>query len=141
MGSRIRFKTLTQRAALLLSAGLLVQSDVLFAAELAADAQTQARDLLTGTVNGRPRIVDQSPSPPSDGTQAAVVDAQEQARRLILGPPSIYGTTDETAAIAPATKKARAESARGEVYGDPQVSARRMILGGGVRGGDSNSRG
>jgi hypothetical protein len=108
MGSPIRIKTLARRAALL-SAGLLVQSNILFAAEIAADAQMQARDLLTGTVNGRPRIVDKPPSPPSDGPQAPVVDAQEQARQLILGTPSFHGTTDETAAIAPTTKKARAE--------------------------------
>jgi hypothetical protein len=133
MGSPIRIKTLARRAALL-SAGLLVQSNILFAAEIAADAQMQARALLTGPVDGRPGIVDESPSPPSDAPQAPVVDAQEQARRLILGTPKIHGTRDETAA-APTTQKARTESPRGDVYGDPQESARRMILGVGASGG------
>jgi hypothetical protein len=138
MGSRIRIKTLARRAALL-SAGFLVQSNILFATEIAADAQMQARDLLSGTVNGRPRIVDKSPSPPSDGSRAPVVDAQEQARRLILGTPRLHGTTDETTAIAP-TKKERTESPHGGVYADPQESARRMILGAGASGGATSIR-
>jgi hypothetical protein len=134
MDSPMRIKTLAQRLALL-SAGLLLQCNTLFAAEIAADPQTRARDLLTGTVDGRPRIVDHSTAIASGGPQAPVVDAQEQARRLILGMPSIHGTTDKTAAVTPATKKERAGSQRGDVYGDPQESARRMILGVGASGG------
>jgi hypothetical protein len=128
MDSLIRIKTHAQWLALL-SAGLLLQSNALFAAEIAGDAQMQARDLLTGTVDGRPRIVDQSPAIPSDGPQASVVDAQEQARRMILGKPAVGSTANESAADAAPTKKARPESLRGDVYGDPQESARRMILG------------
>ena len=45
MDSPIRVKTLAPRL-VLLSAGLLVQSNTLFAAEMTADAQMQARDLL-----------------------------------------------------------------------------------------------
>jgi hypothetical protein len=123
MNSPIRVKTLAQRLALL-SAGLLVQSNTLFAAEIATDAQMQARDLLTGTVHGRPRIADRSPATPSGGPRASVVDPQEQARRLILGQPRIGGIADKTTASA--------KSQRGHGYGDPQESARRMILGAGA---------
>jgi hypothetical protein len=131
MDSLIRIKTHARWLALL-SAGLLLQSNTLFAAEIAGDAQTQARDLLTGTVDGRPRIVDQSPAISSDGPQASVVDAQEQARRMILGKPTVGRAANERSAVASTTKKARADSLRGDVYGDPQESARRMILGVGV---------
>ena|ERR1700692_503425 len=138
MDSPIRVKTLAQRLALL-SAGLVLQSNTLFAAEIAADAQMQARDLLTGTVDGRPRIVDESPAIASDGNHASVVDAQEQARRLILGNPSVGGTADKTVAFASTTEKARTESQRGHVYSDPQESARRMILGVGASNGATSA--
>src|ERR1700733_15988073 len=95
MNSPIRVKTLAQRLALL-SAGLLVQSNTLFAAEIATDAQMQARDLLTGTVHGRPRIADRSPATPSGGPRASVVDPQEQARRRLLGQPPTGGTAGQT---------------------------------------------
>jgi hypothetical protein len=138
MDSPIRVKTIAQRLALL-SAGLLVQSNTLFAAEIAPDAQMQARDLLTGTVEGRPRIVDQSPAISSDGPHGSVVDAQEQARRLILGQPSVGGIADKTAASASTTKKTSAESQRDHVYGDPQELARRMILGVGASDGATSA--
>jgi hypothetical protein len=133
MDSPIRIKTLAQWLALL-SAGLLLQSNTLFAAEIAADAQRQAQDLLTGTVNGRPRTVDQSPAISSDGAQPSIVDAQEQARRLLLGQPTGGDTAIKRAAIASTTEKARPESHHGQVYSDPQESARRMILGVGASG-------
>jgi hypothetical protein len=120
MDSPNRVKTLAQRLALL-SAGLLLQSNTLFAAEIAADAQMQARDLLTGMVAGRPRIVDRSHAVPGDGPHASVVDPQEQARRLILGKSSIGGVADKAATSA--------ESQRGHGHGDPQELAQRMILG------------
>jgi len=126
MNSPIRVKTLAQRLALL-SVGLLLQSHTLFAAEIAADAQMQARDLLTGTVDGQPRIVDRSPVISRGGAQVSVVDPQEQARRLILGQTSVGGIPDKRAASA--------ESHRVHGYGDPQESARRMILGAGASRG------
>jgi hypothetical protein len=129
MTSPIRVKTLAQRLALL-SAGFLLQSHTLFAAEIASDAQMQARDLLMGTVDGRPRIVDRSPAISSGGAQVSVVDPQEQARRLILGQPSV-DAADKTAVSA--------ESERGHGYGDPQESARRMILGAGASSGAASA--
>jgi hypothetical protein len=129
MVSPIRVKTLARRLALL-SAGLLLQSHTLLAAEIAADAQMQARDLLTGTVDGRPRIADRSPAIANGWAQASVVDPQEQARRLILGRPSLGGVY-ETAGSA--------ESQRGHGYGDPQDSARRMILGAGASSGAASA--
>jgi hypothetical protein len=130
MNSPIRVRTFVQRFALL-SAGLLLQSNTLFAAEIASDAQVQARDLLTGTVDGRPKIVDRSPAISNDRAQSSVVDPQEQARRLILGPPSVGGIADRTATSA--------ESERGHGYGDPQELARRMILGAGAGGGPKST--
>jgi hypothetical protein len=138
MDSPIGIKTLAQGLAAL-AAGLLVQSNPLFAAEIAGDPQMQARDLLNGTVDGRPRIVYEAPAIPSDGPQASVVDAQEQARRLILGKPTVGGTANETAAIASTPKKARAETQRSHAYGDPLESARRMILGVGASNGATSA--
>jgi hypothetical protein len=129
MDSPIHVKTLARRLALL-SVGLLLQTNTLFAAEITTDAQMQARDLLTGTVHGRPRVADPSPAISNGGTQASVVDPQEQARRLILGQPNVGGMADK---IASST-----ESQRGHGYRDPQELARRMILGAGAsRGGAS----
>ncbi len=130
MDSPIRVKTLARRLALL-SAGLLLQSHTLFAAEIAADAQMQARDLLTGTVDGRPRIVDRSPAISSGEAQVFVADPQEQARRLILGQTSVDGIPDKRAASA--------ESHRVHGFGDPQESARRMILGAGASSGAASA--
>jgi hypothetical protein len=130
MDSPIRVNTLARRLALL-SAGLLLQSNALFAAEIAADAQMQARDLLTGTVDGRPRPVDPSPAISNGGTQASVVDPQEQARRLILGQPNVGGIADRTASST--------DSRRGHGYRDPQELARRMILGAGASAGGASA--
>jgi|HubBroStandDraft_1064217.scaffolds.fasta_scaffold00556_20 hypothetical protein len=130
MDLAIRIKTHTRWLALL-TAGLLLQANTLFAAEIAGDAQTQARDLLTGSVDGRPRTVDQSPAILSDGPQVPAVDAQEQARRMILGRPGVGGIADKTATSV--------ESRRAHAYGDPQESARRMILRVGKSGGRTSA--
>jgi hypothetical protein len=129
MNSPIRVKTLARRLALL-SAGLLLQSNTLFAAEVAADGQMQARDLLTGRVEGQPRVVDHSSAISSGGAKASVVDPQEQARRLILGRSGIAGIPDRTVTYA--------ESERDRGYGDPQELARRMILGARPSGGSAS---
>jgi hypothetical protein len=72
------------RRLMLASAGLLLCANGAFAAEIAGDAQIHARDLLSGTVGGRPKFADASSAVPTDDPQMYVVP-QEQARQLILG--------------------------------------------------------
>ena len=114
----------------LISAALLFQADNVLAAEFAGGAEMQARDLLSGTVGGRPRTAGESPAIPADGPQTSSLDPQEQARQLILGKPHVDGTNGRAAARQPKVT-APAVSTRSEdgIYSDPQESARRMILG------------
>jgi hypothetical protein len=115
----------------LISAAFLFQADNALAAELVGDAQTQAQDLLSGTVGGRAKTVNESPANPADGHQTSNLDPQEQARRLILGEPNVGGTNGRAAARERRTDTTPAESARSNhgTYADPQESAQRMILG------------
>ena len=112
----------------LISAVLPLQANNVLAAEFVGDAQMQARDLLSGTVGGRARTVDQSPVIPDDRHQTSSLDPQEQARQLLLGKPAV--------ALEPKLKATPTVSARGDhsTYSDPQESARRMILGSGASG-------
>ena len=114
----------------LISAAFLFQAENVFAAEAAVDAQMQARDLLSGTVGGRAKTIDESPNR-ADGRRTSNVDPQEQARRLILGQPNADGTHDRAAALESKVNATPAGSARADhgPYSDPQESARRMILG------------
>src|SRR5882762_7601944 len=120
----------------LISAVLLFHSDNALAAESAVDAQMQARDLLSGTVGGRAKTIDESPANTADGQQTSNVDPQEQARRLILGQPKVDGTHDRAAALESKVNATPAGSGRTDLgpYSDPQESARRMILGHGASG-------
>jgi hypothetical protein len=121
MNSFIPAKTLG-RGMVLISAVFLLQAHNALAAESVGDAQMQAKDLLSGTVGGRARTVDESPAIPADGRQTSSLEPQEQARQLILGKPNVNATPDP--------------STRGDhrTYPDPQESARRMILGNGAGG-------
>jgi len=120
----------------LISAAFLFQADNVLAAEATVDAQMQARDLLSGTVGGRAKTIDESPANTADGQQTSNVDPQEQARRLILGQPNVDGTHDRAAALESKVNATPAGSARTDhgPYSDPQESARRMILGHGASG-------
>ncbi len=136
MNSQFNFKGTARRLALI-SAVFLLQSNTLLAAEYAADPQLQARDLLTGTARNR-STADESPAVPIDGDAAPVVDAQEQARRMILGTPT-RGTIDSPVA-AETSKELRAESETGRHrYVDPQELAQRMILGPGATAASKGS--
>jgi hypothetical protein len=118
----------------LFSSLFLLQANNVLAAEAVGDAQMQARDLLSGTVGGRTKIVDESrASSGSDRTSS--LDPQEQARRLILGKPHVGGTGGRVA-LEPTMNATPADSTRGDhrTYADPQESARRMILGDAARG-------
>jgi hypothetical protein len=84
------------RRLMLASAGLLLCANGAFAAEVAGDAQMQARDLLSGTVGGRPKFTAPqaaSLDPPADAMPVASVQSirrvdiggQELAQRMLLG--------------------------------------------------------
>ncbi len=83
------------RRLMLASAGLLLCANGAFAAEVAGDAQMQARDLLSGTVGGRAKFADASSAVATDDPQV-YLDPQEQARELLLGE-SFAGAAVQTA--------------------------------------------
>jgi len=139
MNSLIPAKTLSHGLVLISAVFLLRAHDVL-AAEDVGDAQAQARDLLSGTVGGRAKVIDESPAISADGhptptlSPQPTLDPQEQARQLILGKPNLGRITGRAAALGPQLNETSAVSTRDDhrTYADPQESARRMILGSGV---------
>ena len=134
MNSQFNFKGTARRLALI-SAVFVLQSNTLLAAEYAADPQSQARDLLTGTARGR-STADELVA--VDGGAVPIVDAQEQARRMILGTPT-RGAIDRPIA-ADTSQELRAESEPGRHrYADPQELAQRMILGPGATAASKGS--
>ncbi len=133
MNSLIPAKTLSH-SLVLISAVFLLQAHEVRAAENVGDAQVQARDLLSGTVGGRAKVIDESPTPTL--SPQPTLDPQEQARQLILGKPNLGRITGRAAALGPQLNETSAVSTRDDhrTYADPQESARRMILGSGARG-------
>jgi hypothetical protein len=99
---------------MLISAGILLHANGALAAQLAVDPQMQADDLLSGTVGGRAKIVDESPAVGAGDRQAFNPDPQQQARQMILSKPNSAGIARQTT---------------GRVYADGQESAQRMLLG------------
>jgi hypothetical protein len=130
MNSPVPVKILNHVLVLICAAILLHASNGL-AADLVGDAQMQARDLLSGTVNGQAKTFDASPAIPADGHRTPNLDPHEQARQLILGNPNFGGAAGRNVAIESKTKVTPAASVRGKRrgYSDPQKSAQRMILG------------
>ena len=86
------------------------------AAKPAPDAQEQARALLTGNYSSASDLKPRPVPAPVASTTTAVIDGQEQARRMILGEPARTNTAPAAASTAAAI--------------DGQEQARRMILGG-----------
>src|ERR1700722_14092543 len=123
MNSFIPVKTL-KYGLVLISAAFLLGNGVL-AAGAVGDAQSQARDLLSGTVDGRVRVVDASPASGADGVRAPGLDPQEQARQLILGKPISSRINGPVAALSTDTEAAPLKSAQGvhRSHDDPQDSA------------------
>jgi hypothetical protein len=116
----------------LISAVFILQAHEVRAVEWQVDAQTQARDLLSGTVHGRARTIDRSTAIAAEGRRPPALDPQGQARRLILGN-SDFGAADSSVAFGSKTKVTPAATARRERRGsDPQELAQRMILHGGA---------
>jgi hypothetical protein len=138
MNSFVPVKTL-KLGLVLVSAAFLLHGNGVLAAEPAGDAQLQARDLLSGTVGGRARVVDASPASGPDGVRAPGLDPQEQARQLILGKPISDRIKEPAAALGTQANATPAVSTGGghRTHADPQELARRMILGSGARGAAS----
>ena len=132
MKSFIPSNTLGRRL-MLASAGLLLCANGALAAEVVGDAQMQARDLLSGTVGGRPKIADVSSAVPTDDRHVLNLDPQEQARDLILGK-NFAGTAHQAASLDSKTGATPAASVqrirRADIGG--QELAERMLLGKGV---------
>jgi len=114
------------RPLVLLSAAFLLQAGGSLATAHAGDVQTQARELLSQTTVGR--SVAAQANALSDGTSLAAPDAQEQARRLILGADGEAHVSALRYAkpISPAEVAAQDH---GRVHADAQDMARRMLLG------------
>jgi len=130
MNSLISMKILN-RPLILLSAAILINANTALAANRVGDAQMQARDLLSGTVGGRAKIIHKSLAISADHLQKSYPDPQEQARQLILGKSSFGGAVSREFAVQPKTNVAVPVAARrtGSAHTDPQELARRMILG------------
>ena len=121
------------RRLMLASAGLLLCANGALAAEVVGDAQMQARDLLSGTVGGRPKIADVSSAVPTDDRHVLNLDPQEQARDLILGK-NFAGTAHQAASLDSKTDAIPVTSVqpirRADIGG--QELAQGMLLGKGV---------
>jgi hypothetical protein len=109
-----------------MAAAVLLGANGVFAAQLAGDAQMQARELLSRPVAAT--ADDVSPAMAAGGRPAFAADPQEQARELILGTPNGAGT-----------RRAIATDVRMSSVGEPrrtavdvQDSARRLLIGAGV---------
>lgn len=126
MPSRIPTKSSSYSWALI-SVAILMQANSGVAAEPAVDPQTQARDLLSGTVGGLPRVFHESSLVPMDD-HTSNLDPQGQARQLILGTPAVRGNTGRMLGVKPAVAKTALPRDH-RTYTDPQDAARRMILG------------
>jgi hypothetical protein len=118
------------RRLMLACAGLLLCANGALAAEVAGDAQMQARDLLSGTVGGRPKIADASCAIPMDDRHVLSLDPQEQARDLILGQ-NVAGTAHQAASLDSKTDSMPAASVQRIRSADigGQELAQRMLLG------------
>jgi hypothetical protein len=121
------------RRLMLTSAALLLCANGAPAAEVVGDAQMQARDLLSGTVGGRPKIADVSSASPTDDRHVLNLNPQEQARDLILGK-NFAGTAHQAASPDSRTDAMPSASVqrirRADIGG--QELAQRMLLGNGV---------
>jgi hypothetical protein len=115
----------------LIAATILCANNVL-ASEFVDDAQMKARDLLSGTVGGRAKIVHVSPVIAGRGSQPSNLDPQEQARELIMGERTFGRAAGRRVGIESETRFSTAGPGKHREFSDAQELARRMILGVGV---------
>jgi len=112
-----------------MAAAILLHANMVLAAEFVGDAQMQARDLLSGTVGGRAKIVDALPAISAHGPETSNLDPQDQARELILGDRTLGRLARRRVALDSKTKVSAALPERGKAReSDAQELARRMIL-------------
>ena len=113
------------RLMLLGSAAFLFHAGTVLAADRVDDAQAQARELLTGAAKRSTAAI--AVALPARASQA-VLEPQEQARRLILGAPSA-GAIESYAALSSKTISSSGAERRSfrRVYPDGQALAARMI--------------
>jgi hypothetical protein len=114
--SSSNLKAAIVRRFVLVSAGVLLHTSGALAGQPAADAQQQARDLLSGPVS-------RSPSTAVGEHWVPNVDPQEHARRLILGMPNLGGTGPT---VVPQLAESTLDNHR--AYVDSQELARSMVL-------------
>jgi hypothetical protein len=121
------------RRLVLASTGILLYANGALAADFVGDAQTQARDLLSGTVGGRARMPYVSAAIPTD-LHVPNLDPQEQARDLILGKSNFADTASQAISLDSKTAVAPADSAQRihRADADGQELAQRMIVGKGA---------
>ena len=113
-------KSLT-RALSVAAAAMLLQAGGAVAADLTDDAQTQARELLSGRPASRSASVSDTDTDATRGAVSApALEPQDQARRLILGSRSPLQAKAESPAVERASRRAHV---------DALEMARRMILG------------
>jgi hypothetical protein len=130
MSSRISMKFLSRRL-ILISAAILINANTVLAADRVGDAQTQARDLLSGTVGGKTKIIYRSLAISADRYQKSYPDPQTQAHQLILGKSSFDGAVSREFAVQSKTNVPVSARRNSSAHTDPQELARRMILGAG----------
>lgn len=137
MNSRISMK-IPSRRLMLISAAILINANIVLAADRVGDAQMQASDLLSGNV-WRSKIIDKSLASSADHSQRSYADPQTQARQLILGTTSFDGPVSREFSVQSKTDVPVPVSARRDsrVQADAQELARRMILGAGASGKES----
>jgi hypothetical protein len=119
------------RRLMLISFAFIFHAERVLASEPASDAQTQARDLLSGTVGGLTKTIGESFGISSNSNMALNLDPQGQARRLILAKPNVSGIAGRAHGVDPKkpTLPVAFTRSRGSTYADPQEAARRMIVG------------
>lgn len=120
----------SNRPLVLLSAAFLLQTTGAPAATHAADAQSQARELVSPTTAGR-TVAAQSNALSDGGTSLPALDPQEQARRILLGARSVGGEAEVAAPRYAKSTSPAGVVGRGDrrAHSDAQEMARRMILG------------
>ena len=111
----------------LISAALLIHVGGAVAADFAGDAQQQARELLAGRIATRSAPSERR----AEGALRSTGDAQELARRLLLGVTDsgvqgIKPITRPDDAAAPVELTAQKSVL---AHGDAQATARRLLLG------------
>jgi hypothetical protein len=118
----------SSRLALLVSAAFLIQGGAAALASDAEDAQAIAGQLLAGRPAARSSRISVSAAMWTDHAPQSRLDAQDQARRFILGPR--YQSNDIKQAGATRSEQTRLRQVvrPGKVL-DGQALARRMLLG------------